>query len=310
MALGISGGPLLATAIIGFLAIGFIIRNMKKIVKVIREFQNGNLTARIRLNSKGELREFADSFNDMAQTIVNNIDEMKKMDGLRRNLVANISHDLRTPLSIIRGYVETILIKDENISVEERKKYLATILSGTDRLLSLVTELFELSKLEAKETLPEIEYFSLAELLQDIHQKNQIIAKSKNIDLILDMDERLPLIKADIRMIERIFQNFLDNAFKFTPSSGVVNIKLRKDNEKQITASITDTGIGINPEELPNIFDRYYQSKRVSSERNTGTGLGLAIVKKIADMHKIDIEVKSQLSKGTSFILTFPVLNS
>ena len=301
---------LLAAAVIGFIAIGFIIRNLKKIVYVIREFQNGDLTARIKLNGKGELREFADSFNEMAQTIVNNIAEMKKMDGLRRNLVANISHDLRTPLSIIRGYVETVLIKDNDITVEERKKYLATILSGTDRLLSLVTELFELSKLEAKESLPEMEPFSLAELLQDIHQKNLIIAQSKNIDLKLELDDKLPLIKGDIRMIERIFQNLLDNAFKFTPSTGTINIEIRKKSENQITASITDTGIGINPEELDNIFDRYYQSKRISPEKNPGTGLGLAIVKKIADLHKIDIDVKSQLSKGTSFMLTFHIRNS
>jgi len=301
---------LFATTIIGFIAIGYIIRNLRKIMKVIREFQNGDLTARIKLNSKGELREFADSFNDMAQTIVENIDEMKKMDVLRRNLVANISHDLRTPLSIIRGYVETVLIKDDSITDEERKKYLSTILSSTDKLLSLVTELFELSKLEAKETLPAMETFSLAELLQDIHQKNMIIAKSKNIDLLLEMDDRLPLIKADIRMIERVFQNLIDNAFKFTPSSGAINIELRKKHEFQVTASITDTGIGISPEELPNIFDRYYQSKRLSSEKNSGTGLGLALVKKIAVLHKIDIDVNSQLSKGTSFLLTFPVRNS
>lgn len=301
---------LLTATIIGFIAIGFIIRNLRKIVKVIRGFQKGDLNARIRLTSKGELKEFADSFNDMADTIVSNINEIKKNEKLRRNLVANISHDLRTPLSIIHGYVETVLIKDAILTGEERKTHLTTILSSTDKLLTLVNELFELSKLEAKETIPEMEKFSLAELLQDFYQKNLILAKSKKITLNLQMEEKLPYIFADIKMIERVFQNLLDNAFKFTPASGSINISLTKKNKNELRALISDTGIGINSEDLPYIFDRYYQIKRLSSEINTGTGLGLSIVKKIADIHSIDIEVKSDLSKGTTFILSIPVASN
>ncbi|MCL5030794.1 MAG: HAMP domain-containing histidine kinase [Bacteroidetes bacterium] len=298
---------LITAAIIGFLAIGFIIRNLNRIVNVIRDFQKGNLNARIKLKSKGELQEFANSFNDMANTIVNDIDEMKRMDYLRRELIANVSHDLRTPLSIIRGYIETVLIKDEKLSAEERKKYYDTILSSTDRLLGLVEELFELSKLEAKESLPDKEIFSLAELLQDIHQKNLVIAKSKNINLNLDISENLPFINADIKMMEKVFQNLLDNAFKFTPSGGEINITLKRKNDEQLIASITDNGLGIAEEEIPNIFERYYQVKRISIDNKQGTGLGLTIVKKILDIHNIKIEVKSELTKGTSFILTIPV---
>ena len=300
---------LITAAIIGFLAIGFIIRNLRKIVNVIRDFQKGNLSARIKLKSKGELQEFADSFNDMADTIVSNIEQMKKMDSLRRDLVANVSHDLRTPLSIIRGYVETVLMKDKELPAEERKKYLETILSSTERLLALVEELFELSKLEAKETLPNKEFFSLAELLQDIHQKNLIIASSKNIKLNLNISENLPFIYADIGMMEKAFQNLLDNAYKFTPLNGEINIILKKENESQITAVISDTGLGIEKDEIPLIFERYYQIKRISSNKQAGTGLGLTIVKKILDLHQIDIKVESEPSKGTSFILTIPILN-
>ena len=200
---------LVAATIIGFLAIGFIIRNIRKIVGVIREFQDGNLQARIKLNSKGELQEFADSFNSMADTIVSNIDEIKMMDKQRRELVANVSHDLRTPLSIIHGYIETVLIREDKLSPAERKQYLETILKSTDRLLNLVEELFELSKLEAKEKVPSEEVFSLAELLQDIHQKNLITAQKKNIKFELTMPGTFPFIKADIGMIEKVFQNLI-----------------------------------------------------------------------------------------------------
>jgi signal transduction histidine kinase len=245
----------------------------------------------------------------MADTIVDNIEKMKRMDSLRRDLVANVSHDLRTPLSIIRGYVETVLMKDNDLSAEDRKKYLETILSSTERLLALVEELFELSKLEARETLPEKEFFSLAELLQDIHQKNLIIAKSKNIKLNLNISENLPFIYADIGMMEKVFQNLLDNAYKFTPPGGEINILLKHSNERQITAVISDTGLGIEKDDISLIFERYYQIKRISSEKQAGTGLGLTIVKKILDLHQIDVKVESEPGKGTSFTLTIPILN-
>jgi signal transduction histidine kinase len=274
---------------------------------VIRDFQKGNLRARIKLKSKGELQEFAQSFNDMADTIVTNIDEIKRMDNMRRDLVANVSHDLRTPLSVISGYIETILIKDDKISPEERKKYLNTILSSTGRLQSLVAELFELSKLEAKETKPEKESFSLAELLQDVHQKNLIIAQKKDINLNLKIDDNLPFILADIRMMEKVFQNLLDNALKFTPASGKVEIKLKRKSPDKIITVISDNGPGIEKDQIKYIFDRYHQIKRVSTETSQGTGLGLTIVKKLLDLQGMTIDVESEFAKGTSFIVTVPV---
>lgn len=297
---------LFAATIIGFFAIGFIIRNLRKIIRVIRDFRDGNLRARIKLKSKGELQEFAKTFNDMADTIVSNIDEIKRMDNMRRDLVANVSHDLRTPLSVISGYVETILIKEDKLSPSERKKYLETILSSTGRLQSLVEELFELSKLEAKETKPENESFSLAELLQDVHQKNQIIAQQKEITLTLEFEDNLPFISADIRMMEKIFQNLLDNAIKFTPPSGTVEIIIRRKSAGMLNAVISDNGPGIEKDQIPFIFDRYHQIKRVSTETSQGTGLGLTIVKKLVDLQGFGISVKSEVSRGTSFTLSIP----
>ena len=237
---------LVAATIIGFLAIGFIIRNIRKIVGVIREFQDGNLLARIKLKSKGELQEFADSFNSMADTIVSNIDGIKMMDKQRRELVANVSHDLRTPLSIIHGYIETVLIREDKLSPAERKQYLETILKSTDRLLNLVEELFELSKLEAKEKVPSEEVFSLAELLQDIHQKNLITAQKKNIKFELTMPGAFPFIKADIGMIEKVFQNLIDNALKYTPSPGKINLILKMKDKNNLIVEMSDSGSGLS----------------------------------------------------------------
>ncbi len=299
---------LVAALVIGFLAIGFIIRNIRKIVSVIREFQDGNLHARIKFKSKGELREFADSFNGMADTIVKNMEKIRKMDDQRRELVANVSHDLRTPISIIRGYVETVLIKEDTLSQIERKQYLETILKSTDRLLNLVEELFELSKLEAKEKIPSLEIFSLTELIQDIHQKNLINARSRNITFNLDISGASPFINADIGMIEKVFQNLIDNALKFTPPDGQVTLTVSTKDPDSLTASVSDSGPGLTEEEIAHIFDRFYQVKRVSSPKSSGTGLGLAIVKKIMDLHGFEITVESMPTVGTSFILTFPAI--
>ena len=298
---------LVAAILIGFIAIGIIVWNLRRIIVVIRNFQKGNLDARIEIKSKGELKEFADSFNDMADTIVNNIKEIKRIDDLRRILVANVSHDLRTPLSIIRGYVETIILKEPSLTPLERKDYLEIILKNTDRLLKLVEELFELSKLETKETEPHKEEFSLAELLQDVYQKNLVVAQKKGINFILEIAENLPFIYADLGMIEKVFQNLIDNAFKFTPSGGEVKIVFKRKYAHVLFIIISDNGMGMSQEEIPFIFERYYQVKRISYDKYLGSGLGLSIVKRILDIHNFEVTVKSEPAKGTSFLISIPV---
>jgi signal transduction histidine kinase len=296
---------LVAAVIVGFIAIGFIVRNIRKIVQVIRDFQGGDLTARIHLRSKSELQEFADSFNDMADTIVRNIEDLKRSDLNRRELAANISHDLRTPLTIIRGYAETIQLQDEKLSASRRKEYLDTMVGSIDRMLKMVNELFELSNLETRGSRPEFEVFSLPELLHDIRQKNQMAADKKNISLQLECDYQLPPVNADIQMMEKVFQNLLDNALKYTGEEGEIRIRIFKNDRNDITVIMQDNGPGIPEEHLPKIFDRYY---RVDSGngRTSGTGLGLAIVKKIIELHDFRIDVESSPASGTVFKVTMP----
>jgi signal transduction histidine kinase len=298
---------LVAAILIGFIAIGIIVWNLRKIIVVIRNFQKGNLNARIDVKSKGELKEFADSFNDMADTIVNNIKEISRKDDLRRILVANVSHDLRTPISIIRGYVETLILKEPNLTPQERKDYLEITLKNSDRLLKLVEELFELSKLEMKEIEPRKEEFSLAELLQDVYQKNLVLAQKKEINFILEIAENLPFVNADIGMIEKVFQNLIDNAFRFTPSGGKVKIVFKRKYTHVLFVVISDDGFGMYQEEIPFIFERYYQVKRISYDKYLGSGLGLSIAKRILDIHNFEVTVKSEPSKGTSFFISIPV---
>lgn len=299
---------LIAAIIITFISLLLITKNLRKMVGVIREFKNGKLDARIKFKQTGELKEFANSFNEMADTIVQNMQDLKTMDNLRRELVANVSHDLRTPLATIHGYSETILMKSETMSDKERTEHLTTILNSTQRLKKLVEELFELSKLEARESKPNLEAFQLSELAQDIRQKNLILAETKKINLTVDTPHDLPLVYADIGMIERVFQNLIDNAIKFTPESGTIMVTLKKENEN-IKVKISDSGIGISEEEIPHIYDRFNQGVN-GEKKSKGLGLGLAIVKKILEVHGVDIATTSIPNKGTTFSFDIPVYKS
>jgi signal transduction histidine kinase len=304
---------LAAAVIITLIALGFIMSNVKRITNVVREFKNGNLSARIKQKRKDELGEIADTFNDMADTIVTNMEDMKTMDNLRRELVANVSHDLRTPLATIQGYLETILIKSGSLSEEEKKNYIQIIYSSATRLNKLVEELFELSKLEARETKPKPEQFSFAELVQDIYQKNKILAEEKNINIKYELHHNLPQVYADIGMMERALQNLIENAIKFTPEGGNVLIKLVFMADK-VRFTIKDDGYGISSEDLPNIFDRYGKGKTHAQGNlhlaSSGLGLGLTIVKKILEVHNLNLTVETSEGKGTAFSFDVPVYES
>ena len=218
-------------------------------------------------------------------------------------MIANVSHDLRTPLAIVQGYVETLLIKGENISEGDRKKYLETSLNGLERLSKLIAQLFEYSKLEAKQIEPKKEPFFVAELAQDVAAKYQILAEQKNIKIDLDVAPDLPLVFADLSLVERVIQNLMDNALTYTPENGAIIFAVSEVNNK-VEIRVKDNGPGIPENEQAFIFDRYRQASRTGKSK--GAGLGLAIVKKILELHDSSIQVKSKLNEGTAFMFQLP----
>ena len=295
---------LLATLAIGLLAIWFLTKNLRNIIYTVRRFKEGDYKARIDEN-KGDFTELADTFNEMADTIVTNIDQLKSVENLRRELIANVSHDLRTPVSIIQGYVETLLMKKESISIEKQGEYLKIILGSTEKLSSQISQLFEYSKLEAKQIEPQKEAFFLSELVQDTYQKYGILAKDKSIEMNIDLPEKSQLVFADVRLVERVLQNLMDNALKYTPKGGKVNIIL-KNTPNSVQVKVMDNGPGIPEKEQSYIFERYRKAKSNHLKTNN-TGLGLAIVKKILDLHNVSIQVQSRVNEGTAFMFKFPI---
>lgn len=302
---------ILAAFLIGLLVIWFLTKRLNHIIETVKQFRNGDYSARTKVKlGGGDLTQLAKNFNGMADTIVANIDELKAVEKLRGELIANVSHDLRTPLATIQGYAETLIIKEDELKTKEKKHFLHHIVKGTQKLKKLVEELFELSKLETKQTKVEREAFSITELVQDNVQKYNILAQEKNIKIKTKIPTDLPLVFADLSLIDRVLQNLLDNALKFTPEKGSIEIEI-KNIDKQIELQISDNGIGINQEKMPFIFQRYEKAHEItSSNEKEGIGLGLAIVKKILEIHNSAISVESKINQGTAFRFQLPVYSA
>lgn len=219
---------------------------------------------------------------------------------LRKELIANVSHDLRTPIAVMQGYVETLLMKINSSTVEEREKYLNIILNSSERLSLLIGQLFEFSKLETQQIQPQKTPFQIHELLRSSLEEYQVLADKKGVQLEMDCPNCESVVYADISLIERVIQNLMDNALKFTPEKGKIQVSI-VNRDKKVEVSIADTGGGITKEQQAKIFNRHEKAKN-----SKGAGLGLAIVKKIVELHEGVISVKSELGKGTSFIFSLP----
>jgi signal transduction histidine kinase len=239
----------------------------------------------------------------MADSIVGNMDKMQSVDLLRRELIANVSHDLRTPLAILKGYIETLQMKRDSLSEKERQDYLQITHDNVDKLSKLINQLFEYSKLEAEQVVPVKEPFSITELSHDLIAKFKLLAEHKNITLQLDNPEANCMVHADVSLVERALQNLIENAIKYTEPNGKVTLSLKKKGVN-VEINITDTGTGIPVNEQPFIFDRYKQVN--ISAKKQGSGLGLAIVKKIMELHDTTITVLSKPKEGSSFIFNLP----
>lgn len=304
MGLGTSLLTLFFVGVLGVLSIWYLTKNLREINYAAQRFQQGDLEYRIQENDKTELTGLAQTYNHMADTILKDMEKIKSLEKVRRDLIANISHDLRTPLAIIQGYIETLQMKEDTLSLEERKDYLSKINSSSERLAKLIAQLFEYSKLEANQIEPQKEPFLISELANDVHRNYQVLAQKKNISLSLNMRSQIPLVFADISLVERAIQNLMDNALKFTPEGGEVTVEV-KLNKKDVEISIKDSGPGIDKEHQQLVFERYRQTK--TGKEKEGAGLGLAIVRKIMELHNASIKVFSKPNEGTTFSFSLPI---
>ncbi|RMG21878.1 MAG: HAMP domain-containing protein, partial [Methanobacteriota archaeon] len=211
---------------VGLFSFALITRRLKKITRAVQDFENGNLPEPIKISTQDEVGQLARAFNQMAGTIVDHLKEIQRQEKLKNELVANISHDIRSPLTILQGYVETMMLKESLLTPEVRRKYLEKIFNNTQELNKLVDELFELSRLENQDIHPQPEAFSLQELIHDILLDYLPIAERRKIQLDLQSPPTLPFVVGDLKMIQRAITHLLDNALAFTPQGGKVTIAL------------------------------------------------------------------------------------
>jgi signal transduction histidine kinase len=292
---------------VGVLVFHHLTRPLTRLSREVREFQHRLTGRRSSQDSPGEDAQLlAAAFHEMRDLIERQLEQIREADENRRELISNVSHDLRTPLAAIQGYVDTLRMQHGSLTPEGRQEHLDIASRHCERLGTLINDLFELSKLNCSSVQPKVEVFSLGELMQDVAMEFKLLAREKNVALEIELEAQPTEVQADIALMQRVLENLIGNAIKHTPPDGTVWLRLVPEHG-QFTVVVKDTGRGISREELPHIFDRLYRAQNSTEQQDGSAGLGLAIVKKILDVHEIRIKVISQLERGTQFSFQVPV---
>jgi two-component system OmpR family sensor kinase len=304
------GASVLFAALGGLFLFNALTRRVRRLAMAMSAFRAGKLNERVEfaegVKQRGdELSRLGAAFNEMAEKIVEQMQTLAQTDRMRRELVANVSHDLRTPLASLQGYLETLILREDALPEQERRSYLEVALKHTERLGKLVAELVDLAKLDAGDRELQWEPVSLGELVQDIVQKFQLAAESRSIRLEASFSEDLPFVLGDIGLIERVFENLIENALRHTPAGGVVRVTLSPAQDR-VTVQVADTGEGIPAEKIGRVFDRFYQVDKNEKEKSGRAGLGLAIVKRVVELHGGTIRAERRTQGGTTFFFSFP----
>ena len=307
--LGVSalGGSLIIGLVIGLFVFYRLTRRIRKLNQAVDNFrEQEDVTGKLRQTEGDEISQLSASFEIMAQRIDEQLSQLQEQDRLRREMVANISHDLRTPLAAIHGYVERLKTRFDELSVDERREFLDISFHHSKRLNHMIEALFELSKLEAKESEPVLEPFSLPELVQDVLQKFKLQAESKKLTMKFTGKDNLPLVNGDIALMDRALSNLVDNAISCTDAGGEIELILNQEKDA-ISVQVKDTGIGIDEKYLPTLFQRFYQVDSKNRNNSQHAGLGLTITHRILELHGQSINVTSKLGQGTTFLFRMPL---
>ncbi|MEM7259205.1 MAG: HAMP domain-containing sensor histidine kinase, partial [Pseudomonadota bacterium] len=251
-----------------------------------------------------EISRLGDNYDAMASRIAEQFDMLQEQDKSRRSFIANISHDLRTPLTATQGYLEMLQHKYASLSDEQRQKYLSVSLKHSKRLQALISDLFELAKLDDRAEQLNSELFSLNDIISDVMQGYQPQAQQKNIQIHYHTDETRLLVQGDLAMMDRAVSNLLGNALQYTQAGGEIKLAVSSVDPDQVMFEIEDNGPGIDPAQIENIFKRFH---RADNQHNEGSnaGLGLAITQRIVQLHGGTLEVENT-GNGTRFRFALP----
>ncbi|EHJ93486.1 sensor histidine kinase [Vreelandella boliviensis] len=303
-------------------------RRLRSLTRLVEQFENSDMRqdpsstwSSTWSNSPGyskrwrdkrpEVRDEIDylgvTFDEMARRIATQIEQLTEKDAQRRRLIAQVSHDLRTPLASMQGYIESLKLRRDSLSPQEQDRFLDIALKEGRRLSRLVDELFELAALEAREKQPVPEPFPLAELVHDVVQKHGQAARDSQLTLSLSGDPALPTVYADLAMTERVLDNLISNAIAYSPPGSSIDVIVgQTGGEPEVC--VQDSGPGISAQDLPHIFDPFYRGEASGGVGHAG--LGLAIARRIMTLQGGDIRVENLSSGGASFCIRLPVYAS
>ena len=281
-----------------------ITRPIMDIGTAARAIRNGELAVRIPATTKDEIGALAQSINDMAEKLGNDIAQLKKLERVRSEFLGNVSHELRTPIFSLQGFLETLLdgaVDDPSVN----RDFLEKAHKHAGRLNALLNDLIEISRIESGEMKMSFRYIPLAEFLHEMAEEMAPASEKKNIQLRVDTgdvgDEK---VYADRGRLKQVMINLLDNAIKYTDTGGSITVHARRDGPDACCVEVSDTGSGIPAQHLPRIFERFYRVDKDRSREVGGTGLGLAIVKHIVEAHGGSIRVESVVGQGSKFLFT------
>jgi len=246
-------------------------------------------------------------FGDLAARIEAQMAQLQSVDAARREMLANLSHDLRTPITTLLAHLESLQMDESPLSQPERREYVAVAMRQGKRVAQLVEQLLEAAKLEARQIVANPEPFPIGELLQDVAQKFALVARERGVAVEVDAAAATTMVTGDFALLERVLDNLIDNALRHTPTGGRVTVQSEVQGER-VRVSVTDTGSGLTREEAERAFERFYRGDPGRSSSSGQSGLGLAIVKSILELHGSDIAVNSQPGRGASFHFELPIV--
>ncbi|MBR5383003.1 MAG: HAMP domain-containing histidine kinase, partial [Clostridia bacterium] len=283
---------LLLACVSVFLITRQIVKPLRNMAEVAGELAEGHFDRRVQVTGSRETRELASAFNLMAA-------QLEALEQTRRDFIANVSHELRSPMTSIQGYLQGML--DGTVPAEEQKQYMGIVLDETKRLTKLVGNLLNLSRMESESTQLALSDFDLHESIRRVIIANLPQLDSKQLDLQLSFEEEPMYVNADPEQIDQVLINLLSNAIKYTPEGGHIGIDTLQEGDT-VRVTVRDDGPGILPEDAPYIFDRFYKADK-SHTVGKGTGLGLAICKRIIEKHGQSIRLVPSTS-GAAFEFT------
>jgi histidine kinase len=260
--------------------------------------EQGDYSVRVQTTSRDEVGQLAAAFNRMSE-------ELENLESSRRDLVANVSHELKTPIAAIRAHLENLLDGVE----QPDPKTLQVMLTQSERLGRLVEQLLDLSRLESGDVRLHREPVPLAPLVSQVVSEIRVSRPDGSVSLASDVPVELPPVQADRERVHQVLFNLVDNAVRFTPPGGAVTVSAHTHNGS-IEIAVADTGVGIGPEHLPRLFERFYRVDPSRSREDGGTGIGLAIARSVVEAHGGHIHAESRLGTGSVFTFDLPVAAS